>query len=106
MTDEWLDSPMVKRAIEATDGDAVAVMAELLRIMNNLEDRFPGLTFDQILGDKVDVAAGDRMRMRNTLRRNGVCEADIALVVPDGDGLSERRRQLKSDPYAPAAADL
>jgi len=104
--DRWSASPIVKRAIETTGGDPAAVMTELLRIMNGLEDRFPGLTFDEILGDKVDVPAADRRRIRRTLRVNGACEADIALVVPDGDTLAERRRQLKTDPYSPDAASL
>lgn len=107
---EWIDHPLVKRAVEKADraGDpsTLGVMEHLLGIMNEVEERFPGVPFSGIIQDQAQADGYDLARIRRTLAKNGACPADIALVAPSSDELRPRRDALKQDPYAENAVRL
>lgn len=101
----WEDNPLVLRAkykaTEAGEPTPLRVAEEMLAVMNELEDRFPGLPFADILADPAEKSGWDMRRVRGVLRRNGACEADIDLVCPHSEDprLVARRAAMKSDPY-------
>jgi hypothetical protein len=104
------DHPFVLRAArlaeEAGEPSTVRVLEELLGIMHEVEDRFPGVPFSEILQDQTQADGYDLARVRRTLQRNGACPADIALVAPTSEQLRPRRDVLKQDPYAENAVRL
>jgi hypothetical protein len=101
----WEDHPFVRRATslaaEAGDPSPLRVVEELLGVMHEVEDRFPGVPYREIISDRAQMSGFDLRRIRATLRKNGACEADIALVCPMSDdlGLNARRAAMKTDPY-------
>lgn len=100
--------PLVRQAArlanEAGEPSPLRVAEELLGLMNELEDRFPGLTFSEILRDPATLPPRDVQKLRNQLRRNGASQADIALVCPPRDSLLTRRNALAGgDPYSDTA---
>lgn len=112
MTTVWEDHPLVlraeKAATEAGEPTPLRVAEELLNVMNELEDRFPGIPFADVLADPAEKSGWDMRRIRGVLRRNGACEADIALVCPMSDDpeLLARRAAMTSDPYDDKAERL
>lgn len=103
----WQHDPLVKRAVETSDGSAIGVLETLHEIMLDVEDRFPGFPFAQLLSDPAQ--RPNMQRMRDTLRRHGACEADIALVCPvtKHPEIQARRDALrKGDPYGEDAVRL
>lgn len=100
---EWSDHPFVQRAArladEAGDHSTLGVLERLLDVMYEVEDRFPGVPFSEILVDQAQTPGYDLARIRRTLQRNGACPADIALVAPSSDALRPRRDALLADPY-------
>lgn len=107
---EWTDHPFVQRATrlanEAGDTSTLGVLEVLLDVMHEVEDRFPGVPFSQLIVDQAQTDGYDLARIRRTLQRNGACPADIALVAPSSDELRPRRDVLKQDPYAENAVFL
>jgi hypothetical protein len=102
---EWRDHPLVQRAVieadKAGDLSTLGVLDNLLTLMNEIEDRFPGIPFRDLLQDRAQMHGTDIHQIRKTLRRFGACEADIAIVCPlasDPD-LLNRRAAIASDPY-------
>ena len=95
----WTSSPLVKRAIEKSpDCSAASIFSTLLDIMHEVEDRFPGVPYAELLSEPA--LRPDMRRTRTTLRRCGATEADIALVCPTAESLAGRRKAiLESDPY-------
>ena len=77
---DWLDDPMVRTASDRGDGSAVSTLTHLHDVMCEVEGRFPGVPFGEVLA--ANKSTGDLRKVRNTLRRLGACEADIALVAP------------------------
>ena len=71
MTSKWVDHPIVAYAIERADGAAspLQVAESLLEVMNDLEDKFPGVPFADILGMARRV---DEPEVRETLEKLGV----------------------------------
>jgi hypothetical protein len=108
----WEDHPFVQRAArlaeEAGEPSTLRVLEELFGIMYEVEDRFPGVPFSDVLQDQAQAKGWDLVRIRRTLAKNGACQADIALVAPASDdpGLMARRAQIQSDPYQPEAERL
>jgi hypothetical protein len=51
LTGEWLRHPVVQRAAEAAGGthDPLLLLEKMVEVMNELEDKFPGVPFDKIL---------------------------------------------------------
>lgn len=103
----WQQDPLVKRAAENSDGSPLGLLEELHQLMLDVEDRFPGVPFGQLLSDPVQ--RPDMRRMRATLRRHGACEADIALVCPstkDPDMIKRKYDLVHGDPYDQDAVRL
>lgn len=103
----WHQNPLVLRAVENSNGTPHGVLTELHQIMLDVEDRFPGVPFAQLLSDPAQ--RPDMRRMRGTLRRGGACEADIALVCPSTKDREVQNRWnalTKGDPYADEAVRL
>lgn len=107
---KWSDHPFAQRAArladEAGDLSTLGVLEKLLDVMYEVEDRFPGVPFSEILVDQAQTPGYDLARVRRTLQRNGACPADIALVAPSSEELRPRRDALKQDPYAENAERL
>jgi hypothetical protein len=77
---DWLDNPLVRRAYQQSPEDATLldVLDKLLETMHELEDRFPGVPFRDILS--APESGRSRMQIVATLRKTGASEDDIALV--------------------------
>ena len=92
---DWLDDPMVRTASDRGDGSALSTLTHLHEIMCEVEERFPGVPFREVLaGGK---SAGGLRKVRNTLRRLGACEADIALVAPAPEPTKKSREQRAAE---------
>lgn len=77
MTDDvllWTSHPIVQHAIEATGGDPLLVMEKMVETMNDLEERFPGRPFSDILSPQ---RRYDKSQALKALMENGY-EADEA----------------------------
>lgn len=68
--DDWLDSPLVRSAIQrsnwnpATD-DAATLLEAVLSVMRTVEGSFPGMSFEKILSQEPDEVA--RMKLNEDL---------------------------------------
>ena len=93
---DWLDDPMVRTASDRGDGSALATLTHLHDIMCEVEERFPGVPFGKILAGPT-APVGDLRVVRNTLRRLGACEADIALVAPTPEPAKKTREQRAAE---------
>jgi predicted DNA-binding protein (UPF0251 family) len=80
---DWLDNPIVRQAYRMSpdDSELVDVLDKLLEILHELEDRFPGVPFRDILS--TPDTGRDRMRIVATLRQTGASEDDISIVFGD-----------------------
>jgi hypothetical protein len=79
----WLDHPIVRHARGSLPVDAqpLDLLEATLGVMLELERRFPGIPFGELLGaTDTDV---DTSTLRARLARAGVSTEDMALVVPD-----------------------
>ena len=92
----WLDHPMVREASARGDGTARATLTALHDIITEVEERFPGVPFGQILAGP-SLGQGARRSVRNALVRNGVCEADIALILPPTEPAVRSPEQRRTD---------
>lgn len=77
--DEWFDHPIVKRVQDRLPEGATALdlLSSLSDTLNDLEDRFPSLTFDQILEGGTNPHP---WQIGQRLASLGVSEADIDLI--------------------------
>jgi len=80
---DWLEHPIVQTAQEALPPDASALdlLTETLRLLNELDERFPGLSMDEILRARNSKPA-TRRQVRAKLLRAGADPADVAIVAP------------------------
>jgi hypothetical protein len=78
---DWTSHPLVARAIEETDGTAIQVLGKLHQVLTDIDDRFPGVGIHDLMNTH-RATRGPKRRVRNALRKAGVCEADILLVIP------------------------
>lgn len=79
---DWHDYPLVAAAREEVPGDTGAFLSKLLDLMNEVEDRFPGLPFSEVLRNPYERNGNTARTVRGQLRKAGACEADIAIVCP------------------------
>ena len=77
--DEWSNSPIVEEALGRLGDDYSArdLMLSVHDVMTGLEDRFPGLTFDQVFN--ADTLPSQECAVR-TARACGASDADLALI--------------------------
>lgn len=62
--EDWQHHPMVARAIRNNPGDALGILGELHDMCTELEDRYPGLGFAEILSQGAEVEASDQARLQ------------------------------------------
>lgn len=75
----WMSNPLVARArMTAPRADVLSLFVTLHEIMHDLEDRFPGVTFRELLSS---AQGGKPDRLVDTLRRAGCAAEDIAIVA-------------------------
>jgi hypothetical protein len=80
---EWLNHPIIRdvRARLPKDSDPVALLIETLRVMHELDDRFPGATTHEILRSR-ELPPLKREELRARLIAAGASEGDAALIAP------------------------
>lgn len=68
--DAWIDHPLVAETIEKVGGldDPLLVLEKLSETLNDLEERFPGMSFEQMLRP---ARRYDKGAMRKALVREG-----------------------------------
>lgn len=81
VSERWVNHPLVEQAIEKADGDPLLVLEKLSETLNDLEERFPGLTFDQILQP---TRRYDKRVLKSTLMREGYCEKEANSILGIG----------------------
>lgn len=96
---EWSEHPLVRHAVEETDGTAEEVMFALHDLMVEIDERFPGVPYREVLSDPLEREGQDVNTFRRQLRKAGVCEADIALLCPMNKDRMQRRKLLSNNPY-------
>lgn len=111
--EHWASSPLVAFAADiatqAGEPTTLRTLEELLDLMNELEERFPGVPFAEVLADKAAQSGFDTRRLRATLRKNGACQADIALVCPgqkDPEFRARKKNLESGEAYGPEAVRL
>lgn len=97
MIDRWRSHPIVKRAIAQAEPPTAKMIAQhLICILNELETRFPGIPFDQILEAPTVMS---KQELVGTLRRAGVCERNIDMIVGRTE-LADRWRPIDNELFA------
>lgn len=81
-TQLWLDSPIVRMAIKRAGGTAAGaaiVLEELTDLLDELEGMFPGIPFQDILGE--NPTPEGRKAVGRRLLENGLSKAEVAKMV-------------------------
>ena len=80
---DWLDNPIVRIAMARTDGGPADVLRALSGLLNDLEDRLPGVPFAEILATaKVGEDAPEvRARVARAMIEAGTGTAEVADLV-------------------------
>lgn len=83
--DEWFEHPIVKRVQDMAPEGASArhVLIALSDTLNELEDRFPGMPFSEILGS---AERPQPIQVAQELKLRGVSDADLALICESRTG--------------------
>lgn len=108
----WYHNPIVRNVLgRFTDPpSAFAVFDALSSMLNELEEKFPGLSFNEILYGQSETAS-KRDRIRATLSAAGVAAEDIDLVAPSqfsmaASGLSETELEREYGVSASTASEI
>jgi hypothetical protein len=82
---QWLDHPIVRHARHnlPRDASALDLMEGTLRVMMELEARFPGVPFADILSAAEVETDVDTSRLRATFEAAGVSKEDMLILLPD-----------------------
>jgi hypothetical protein len=81
--DEWNEHPLVRLAEQRSDGSLLSKFEVLLGLLDEMETRFPGIPFRDILSMS-DVTLETREVYERVLRDAGVTDRDIDIVLSKG----------------------
>lgn len=78
--ERWISHPLVHESIQSAGGvgDPLLVLEKLSETLNDLEERFPGMSFEQML---TPARRYDKGRMRKALIRNGYSDREARDVL-------------------------
>lgn len=81
----WLDHPIVRHARRNLPSDATPLdlLENTLGVMMELEERFPGIPFGQLLSAAEVESDEDSARLRCAFEVAGVSREDMLIVLPD-----------------------
>jgi hypothetical protein len=108
----WIENPLVKQAVrlntpkEGEGADMRQVLLTLHDQLTELEERFPGVPFAEIIGEKMEWDTCEIARVRRTLKANGASPEDIALVCPRSEQRTDWKKSMGRDPYDERAIRL
>lgn len=108
---DWLDGPFVREAVRRSDGSLLGVLDTLSSLLNELEDRLPGVSFDQILAAPKQGALGHatplglRARLAVEMVNNGTDAQEVAEVLGH-DAWAEAKARTDADISARASHEV
>lgn len=92
----WLDHPLVRHAQAhlPAETSTLDLLTETLRLMNELEGRFPGIPFEEILSAPM-ASEADLEAMRGEMSAAGVSPIDVYTVAGGPKPMPPRPYQRK-----------